>query len=87
MSDKTYKIAMVISIQADNYEEALDRAEKFSLQLSNVKEEFDDIECVVEHSYEHDNQGQRCLYLHNEEEPIEDDGFDLVGLDRNDDEE
>jgi hypothetical protein len=86
MTDKVYQIAMILSVSGDSYEEALDRAEKFNMQLANTNSEFDDcdIELVVEHNYEHDNQGQRVLYLHSEEEPIcdFDDDDDLPGLDR-----
>jgi hypothetical protein len=69
MSD-SYQIAVILTIPANSYEEALDRAEKFNMQLQNDNEEFDDIAYNVEHSYEHDNQGNRVLYLHNEEGPI-----------------
>ena len=73
MSDKTYQIAIILSIPADSYEEALDRGERFNMQLCNSNPDFDDcdIEYVVEHNYEHDNQGSRIVYLHPEEEPIE----------------
>jgi hypothetical protein len=70
MSDKSYQIAVILNVPADSYEDALDRAEKFNRQLVNSNPEFDDNEIGYEvvNYFEHDNQGQRVLYLHSEDE-------------------
>lgn len=65
---KVYQIAMILSVPAESYEEACEAA----LELDDVDiASGSDITTKVELDYEHDNDGQRVLYLHPEEEPIE----------------
>jgi hypothetical protein len=66
----TYQIAIVLDVEANSYEEALQTAIDFNGQLSNSDPTFDNVEITgrVQDYYEHDGSEleQRVLYLHNE---------------------
>lgn len=66
MSDeKVYEIAIVVSIPASTYEDALAQAEELAESMST--DAGMGVEAIS--SYEHDNDGQRVLYLHAEDDP------------------
>lgn len=61
-----YTVALLVSIPADNYEAALQEAEDMAEGLG-IMEELS-VSAVTD--YEHDNEGQRVLYLHPEDKPV-----------------
>jgi hypothetical protein len=69
----TYQIAIVLDVEANSYEEAMDLAVDFNGQLSNSDPTFDNVEITgqVQDYYEHDNIGNRVLYLHSEKHSAE----------------
>ncbi len=64
MQTKKYDMALVLSVEAESYKQAERMAKYIAEGLGqeevNVSATFD---------YEHDNDGQRVLYLHPEDEP------------------
>ena len=75
MSQKYYSIPVILRIPADSYEDAVSTAIAFNNQLGNTDMLFDDcgIKGEVETDFEYDNDGQRVLYLHAENDPMEED--------------
>ncbi|VVB77417.1 Uncharacterised protein [uncultured archaeon] len=67
MADKNYVVAILFTIPADSYEDALDQAESIIAEDVGVDA---GIGVCVATDYEHDNTGQRVLYLHPENEPV-----------------
>lgn len=59
-----WDMAIIVTIDAENYEEAKAAADVISAELSASGE----FEAFTPH-YEHDNEGQRVVYLHNEDTP------------------
>jgi hypothetical protein len=64
----TYQIPIVLDVEANSYEEAMELAIDFNGQLTNSDPTFDniDITSYVQNYFEHDNIGNRVLYLHPE---------------------
>ena len=58
----TYDVALIVSIPADTYEEALNAAGHIAAGLGDTEELS--VSAVLD--YEYDNEGQRVLYLHND---------------------
>jgi hypothetical protein len=58
---RTYDVAVILRIRAGSYKRALQIAEDLIADLS-AKDETRTLMDVV-HDYEHDNQGQRVVYL------------------------
>lgn len=67
MAQKAYIVAVLVQIPADSYDEALREAEAFAAGAGDRDELF--VSAV--HDYETDNDGQRVLYLHPADEPVE----------------
>jgi hypothetical protein len=65
---RQYDIAIIATITARSYKTAMERAEKTAMAISGFLEgEYD--HTGVARNYEHDNEGQRVLYLHPEDKP------------------
>lgn len=66
MSEKVYVVPLLLSISAESYDKAVEEAKRLSEDLSNSDTGMG---YEVETYFEHDNIGQRVLYLHPEEDP------------------
>lgn len=66
MADKFYVVAVTMTIPADSYAEAVATA---TAVVDTMSDTAQGIEVVTD--YEYDNDGQRVLYLHPENEPGE----------------
>ena len=70
---KSYQIAVILTIPANSYQEAKDKAQELENSLGTVDPKLDELADSVEYrvviDYEHDNDGQRVLYLPSEEQP------------------
>lgn len=66
MKKTAWDIAIVVTIPADSYDEALREAGLLAEGLGNSEE----LRVEAVQSYDDDYEGQRVLYLHNEEEPL-----------------
>ena len=66
---KFYEFAIVVTIPADKYEDAVAEAEEVAENLGMDA----GIGVSLELNYEHDNDGQRVLYLHPEDKPLDED--------------
>lgn len=64
MSEKVYVVPVLLSVSAESYDKAVEEAK-------GVVDSFTDagVGMEVETYFEHDNIGQRVLYLHPEEDP------------------
>lgn len=75
---KTFQIPVVFYVEAKNYKQALEAAHEWADNAEELPEGADNVEVVTE--FEHDEAGQRVLYLHPEGESLEefngDDGDD-----------
>lgn len=60
-----YDVALLVTIEADSYEEALGEARMLAEGVASAEE----LSCSAVLDYERDNEGQRVLYLHPEETP------------------
>jgi hypothetical protein len=76
-----YQVAVLLTIEAPSYEEAVRDADSWVIDptptppprrgsLRYGQPRTGVLDYTVEHDYEHDNDGQRVLYLHPEEKPI-----------------
>lgn len=57
-----YDMALIITVEADTYDEAFDKADDIAAGLSDMQQ----IPASAIFLYDHDNEGQRVLYLHPE---------------------
>lgn len=67
MSEKMYVIPILVTIPAESYAEAMQEAEDLVEELGTDA----GMGVEVARDFEHDNGGQRVLYLHPEDEPEE----------------
>lgn len=69
MTEKAFHVAVILTVPADSYEEALEKAEDHIAVL----EADSGIGVSVETNYEHDGSpaNQRVFYLHSEDSPLE----------------
>ena len=58
-----FHIALIVTFTADTYADALKQADQLAEGIGITEE----ILVSAQLSYDHDNEGQRVLYLHNEE--------------------
>jgi len=65
--NKAYTVAIILTIPAESYEEACSVADAVADNLS--MDAGIGVLAILE--YEYDNDGQRVLYLHSEDEPID----------------
>lgn len=65
MSEKVFVIPLLLSIPAESYGEAMQEAEDLVEDLGVDA----GMGVEVARDFEHDNHGQRVLYLHPEEDP------------------
>lgn len=70
---KVYQFAIVVSIPAESYTDALKQAEDITERFAEVDDINKEIAFYLETNFERDGSepSQRILYLHNENEPIE----------------
>ena len=59
-----YDMAIIVTVDADNYEAAEQTAKNIAAWIGYLGR----ITCSVVLAYEHDNDGQRVVYLHPENE-------------------
>lgn len=72
MSDKKeFHVPVLLTIKAETYNEALNHAEEFVNHWHRDEhindEDLNRIKAEVVVNFEHDNDGQRCVYLHPEQ--------------------
>lgn len=65
MAEKNYVIPVLLTVPAESYDEALAQASDIVDGLNTDA----GLGMEVEVNFEHDNIGQRVLYLHPEEDP------------------
>ena len=63
-----FDIPVVLEVEAPSYEEAIKKVTECMVVTNHVT--GDDVEASIP-SHEHDNDGQRVIYLHPENEPEE----------------
>jgi hypothetical protein len=64
-----FDMAIIVGIEADNYAEA----ESITYKMADGIGDTEQIFCFAATAFEYDNDGQRVLYLHPENEPREED--------------
>jgi len=69
MSDKVkvWDVAAIITVQATSYDEAVSMVQDAAEHMLDGDEA---LQADVVTNYEHDNEGQRVLYLHAEDDPL-----------------
>lgn len=67
--EKNFVIPILLTIPATSYEEAQRQAANVAYHLSTNPVDDSGMTAKVETYFEHDNIGQRVLYLHPEEDP------------------
>jgi len=65
MSEKNYVIPVLLTVPAESYRQAVDQA----IEMVDDLKIMAAASLEVEVNFEHDNIGQRVLYLHPEEDP------------------
>lgn len=60
-----YEIALVVTIEAENYDKALTDAHHLAMEVGYSN----GVPCTAVCNYEHDHEGQRVLHLSNEDTP------------------
>jgi hypothetical protein len=63
----TYEIPIVVKVRASSYEEAIKLTEKITIR-GNKKKGLSKLAPTIPW-HEHDNLGQRVIYLHAEDQP------------------
>ena len=67
MTEPVFDIAIVVSVPAKNYGEALGIADNIAAGLGDTEQ----LSVSAVYDYEFDNEGQRVLYLHDPTQPNE----------------